>query len=348
MSVGFGFSAGDFIAALRLVSTVIDALRDSGNSSAEYRALLSQLLTLETALLNVKRLEVDGEQHAEVIALRQAACQCQNTIDTFWEKIKNYQSSLRTGGSNSRVRDGWFKIKWALCQKDDLVKFKADLMGHTESIELLLMTMHMGSARIAGKKQEESNRTLTGKVQDSYFGCMQRLSQVLDRVSAGVQQGKHILEMTAEVMRTNVNIFHIVLNIQSIITQIPGQVERQQPVHFIDAFGRHTPFNLEFIMSAEAFTNVLRSNFKNIGSGADKIDRGEFAIQDSFKGRDIDLAAAWESCFRPGQHVDMSMVFTSAKNLSQSCPACQEDHGDGFTEDQDIEWLAHHEIRSFI
>lgn len=86
-------------------------------------------------------------------------------------------------------------------------------------------------------------------------------------------------------------------------------------------------------MSAEAFTNVLRSNFKNIGPGADKIDRGEFAIQDSIKRRDIDLTAAWESCFRPGQRVDMSMIFTSVKSLSHLCPACEEDYGDGFTED---------------
>lgn len=143
MSVGFGFSAGDFIAAISLVSTVIDALRDSGDSSSEYRALIAQLYTLETALLRVKQFDLDGEQHAEIIALRQAASQCQNTIDGFLEKIKKYQPSLRTGGSGSRVKDSWKKVKWALCKKDDLAKFKADLVAHTESIELLLMTLHM-------------------------------------------------------------------------------------------------------------------------------------------------------------------------------------------------------------
>jgi hypothetical protein len=143
MSVGFGFSAGDFISALELVATVVDALRESGASSTEYRALISQLHTLETGLLRVKRLELDDAQHAEVVALRQAASQCQRTIDAFWEKIKKYQPSLRAGGSGSRVRDGWIKIKWALCQKEDLVRFKADLMGHTESIEMLLTTVQM-------------------------------------------------------------------------------------------------------------------------------------------------------------------------------------------------------------
>ena len=143
MSVGFGFSAGDFLAALNLVSTVVDALRDSGESSTEYREIISQLFSLETALISVKRIELDDAQQAERIALMQAVSQCQRTIDAFWDKIKKYQPSLRAGGTGSRVKDGWRKVRWALCRKEDLVKFKADLMGHTESIEMLLTTVQM-------------------------------------------------------------------------------------------------------------------------------------------------------------------------------------------------------------
>jgi hypothetical protein len=189
MSVGFGFSIGDFISALELVATVVDALRESGDSSTEYRALISQLYTLETALLRVKRLELDESQYAEVVALRQAAGQCQRTIDAFWERIKKYQPSLRSGGSGSRVRDGWRKIEWALCRKDDVVRFRSDLIAHTESIELLLTTVQMAATRINSKKNDEHHKSLVGKVQESYFGCMQRMTVVMERVSAGIHQG---------------------------------------------------------------------------------------------------------------------------------------------------------------
>lgn len=141
MSVGFGFSAGDFIAALNLVTTVLKSLRDAGGSSAEYQSLISQLYALETALLRVKQLEVDDSQYAEVIALRQAASQCQRTIDDFLKTVEKYQPSLRAGGSRNRVKDGWRMMKWAVCKSDDLAKFKADLMGHTESIGLLMMAI---------------------------------------------------------------------------------------------------------------------------------------------------------------------------------------------------------------
>jgi hypothetical protein len=146
MSVGFGFSVGDFITAIELVGTVIDALRSSSTASLEYRELISQLLSLETALIQVKRLEFEESQYAEVIALRQAAAQCRRTIDGFLKKIEKYQPSLNGSGEGSRVRDAWMKVKWAVCRKEDVARFKADLVGHTESIQLLLMTVQMYSS----------------------------------------------------------------------------------------------------------------------------------------------------------------------------------------------------------
>ena len=143
MSIGFGFSAGDFIVALNLVSTVIDALRDSGDASLEYRELVRELYTLEQALLRVKRIELDESYSAERIALQQAASQCHRTIDDFWRKIKNYQPHLGQSSSNHSIKSGWMKIRWALCKKEDLAKFKADLQGHTGSIEVLLLTVQM-------------------------------------------------------------------------------------------------------------------------------------------------------------------------------------------------------------
>lgn len=143
MSVGFGFSAGDFIAGIELVGTVIDALRESGDSGSSYRELINQLYSLETSLLHVKRLGLDESQRAEKIALVQMASQCQRTIDDFWKKLQKYQPHLSAHGSGSRVKDGWMKIRWALCKEEDVEKFKADLRGHSASIELLLLAIQM-------------------------------------------------------------------------------------------------------------------------------------------------------------------------------------------------------------
>lgn len=35
------------------------------------------------------------------------------------------------------------KVKWAISETDDVAKFKADIAGHTESIQMLLATVQM-------------------------------------------------------------------------------------------------------------------------------------------------------------------------------------------------------------
>jgi len=145
MSVGFGFSVGDFLAAIDLVGTVIDALRSSSEAGSEYRELINQLLSLETTLLQVQKLEFEESQYQEVIALKETAARCRQTINGFWDKARKYQPWLGRGSSSSmrkrKLREGWMKIRWAVCKKEDVAKFKTDLMGHTQSISLLLATV---------------------------------------------------------------------------------------------------------------------------------------------------------------------------------------------------------------
>ena len=335
MSVGFGFSVRDFLAALELVSTVIDALRDSGEAGNEYCELLRQLHSLETALIQVKRLDIDDSQYAEIMALRQAAAQCQCTINAFWDKIQVYQRNLGPFASRvSRLRDRWMRIKWAVCKKDDVAKFKADLAGHTEAIQLLLSTLQMEALNVHSRKQDHQQRNLASRIQYSYFQCMGKLSSMSESITSGLQQSKQLLEMTTQVLRTNVQVFQVVLSLHNILTRIPGQVEHQQPVFLIDGLGRASPFHLELIRSAEAFVAVLEVNFRKFGADKKILNR-EFVIEDSTSKQDIDLEADWDLCFSPGQRVEMSMMFRQLE-ISSTCPRCRVDCSSH--EDREIEW----------
>ncbi|MCJ1388796.1 hypothetical protein MMC18_001646 [Xylographa bjoerkii] len=305
--MSLSLSVSDFIAALDLVSTVIDALRETGGASAEYRELVSELLTLETALIRVKRLELGDSQSAERFALQQAASQCQRTVDCFWAKVQKYQPHL--GPHTFRLKSAWVKIKWAVCKKEDLARFKADIQAHTGSIELLLLTVQMDSATIQNRKQDQTQRTLIGRIQDASFQYMNKVAVVSDSISRPM----------------SINVFQLVCNIQNLLTKIPSQVERQQPVHLIDALGKVAPFHLEFIRSHDAFISVLKCNFSKIGSGAEKIENRESAIQETHSKRDIDLNRDWDCCFLPGQRVEMSMIFRQRDKAitdSDVCPGC--------------------------
>ncbi|KAI9736967.1 MAG: hypothetical protein M1834_000556 [Cirrosporium novae-zelandiae] len=238
MSAGFGFSVGDFIAALELAATVIDAFRESGNVSRRHYGLLQQIESLKRALDQVERLGSKDSQRDKYIAINNAVSRCQNTIDDFLKKMQKYEPHHHP----------------------------------------------------------------------------RRLRKTRDRAIGN----------SRESLRTsNVQILQVVLDIQTSIMHIPRQIERQQPVYMIDALRKPSPFYLEFVRSAEALIAVLRVNFKKFGA-AEKIDRGEFVIQDTCSKREIDLSQDWEMCFLPGQRVDMSMVFNSTTGADNTCPNCRE------------------------
>ena len=139
----FGFSVGDFVAGIELIRQLINALEDSAGSSSKYRELFKELYSLERALLEVKHLELDASQYAQLVALRQAATQCQQTIDEFLIRFRKFQPASRTGGAKSSWRDSLRKMEWALYKKENLERFRAQLSGHTASINMLMMTVQL-------------------------------------------------------------------------------------------------------------------------------------------------------------------------------------------------------------
>jgi hypothetical protein len=332
MSVGFGFSVGDFLATIKLVGTVIDALRESSHSTSRFENLLGELEALDTALNNVKRLELDESQRFEKLALYQVAAQCQRTIDAFWNRIQKYQTHLSKGGTNSRLKDGWAKVKWAVCEQWEVDMFRAEIQGHISSIQVLL-------AAIQAQAQQRQYKSLAGSIQAFSLQAMGKLRVIADGVAMNIQHGTSLVQTCAEILQKTLRIFQIVYDIQLFITRIPGQVQRQQPVYFVDAFNRESPFHLEFIRSADALLAVLKVNFKKSGVGPKMIDRGDFVIEESGSNHVIDITRDWENCFYPGQKVAMSMILRRMERATSPktfCPKCSKSHQ--HSTDEEINW----------
>jgi len=70
---------------------------------------------------------------------------------------------------------------------------------------------------------------------------------------------------------------------------------------------------------------VLKINLQPHKNGAEKIERGEFAIFDLVTNRVIDLSVGWDTCFSPGQRVEMYMVYRGFRNsVKKECPKCHQ------------------------
>jgi len=156
----------------------------------------------------------------------------------------------------------------------------------------------------------------------------------LTKVASGAATQEHTRELQdlmLKVLKSNLQMYDMILNMHA---SLPQQVERQQPVMFLDACGRLSPVHLEFITSAEAFLAVLKIRFQGIGLR--KVEKGQCALEEAKSKRIIDLRRPWHTCFLPGLKVDMSMIFSQLETAKSTCPGCQcESEGDAA---EDVEW----------
>ena len=335
--MSFGFSVGDFIAALELVGTVVASLREAGGAKAQFKELTHELFALETALMRVKQLDFEDDDAAEYAALREVACQCQYSITAFWKTTTSYQRHLLSEAKRPNVKTMWMKVQWSLFKQEELVRFKADVAAHTQSLQLLLAAFQTKQLQAHRKDSQAGVAVLKASIRLAAQQCMAKLLEVSSAVGSNFAQGQQILQTSVRIVQSNIRIYQAVCSMQSMLKCLPPQIERQQPVYMIDALGKMSPFHLEFVRSAAALQAVLRANFERVPSGTRKIDNGEFVIYESATGRQVDLARDWETCLLPGQRIDMRMVFERGAKRRNVCPACRTRCGRAKTKHSDIE-----------
>lgn len=148
----FGFSVGDFLAALSLVREFIQALSESTGAKTKYQDLMHQLYTLERALIVLKALDSSQAEHD---AVQQAVGTCQQCITIFLKKVEKYQPlSAGTTSLQDQIR----KVKWALCHDEDVKSLRESLAMRTESLLLLINATHNAHSVKSAVQTEQLQR----------------------------------------------------------------------------------------------------------------------------------------------------------------------------------------------
>jgi hypothetical protein len=99
IAMSFGFSATDFVKAIELVASLVDALRASGEARSRFSDLIGELYALESTLIQVKRLRLPDELEFQRRAVHTAASRCQDSIEKFWCKISTLQPHLQVNAA---------------------------------------------------------------------------------------------------------------------------------------------------------------------------------------------------------------------------------------------------------
>lgn len=327
MAVGFGFSVSDLALGLKLIRDSVEALNDKKGASADYDALVTEITSLQDGLGAVEELQINEHfPKPQQVALDRAVFACQKSIEEFMESVSKYQPHLRA--STSGVESTFRKVKWALCKKNDVAKFRAQLGRHASSINMLLITFQAKQTMEASKPNANSNMALDTLEEN-------RVTNMLDSMTIEHRQ------CFMFIMRQNKELLQTVQDVRKLLqTQaaVPPQILLQQPIVLLDPFGRLAPFHLEFVDSPECFMAVLKARFTHAGvkpSGLSKLDNSEFCIESTRLKRSVDLTKRWDLVFQCGEQYDMRMTFHRFACPPSTCPSCLEMNED---DDEQVQW----------
>lgn len=145
----------------------------------------------------------------------------------------------------------------------------------------------------------------------------------------------------SKIILINIATYKAVLSLQNML---PSQLERTligEPFVLEDAIGRISPVHLQFISSWSALEAVLGTRFRGI-QGHDKVQSGQYVLQEHNTGLEISRERNWEGAFLPGQKINMSLVFQRHMPVQETvftettCPRCRHISTEAF--DLDVQW----------
>lgn len=147
MSVGFGFSFGDFVQGISLFIDAVKALDDAKGAPAEIRMLQTELRILQSAMKAVENCNLQETNPYYETAMKSAK-DCQGAIDDFKTKVAKY---LEIDEIHQTVRKAWRSVKWALVRKDDVNELRSQIGAQTTALNLLLSAILLSRETMAGK-----------------------------------------------------------------------------------------------------------------------------------------------------------------------------------------------------
>lgn len=146
MPVTFG-SVGDIIAVAILIKDLVEALDQCRGSQAEYRHLIQELRLLEDVLHEIDQLchaSVSiGAAGFETVALHRTASKitdnCRASIQAFAARLAKYDRALGVDAQKpNAIKSAFAKIRWQVGEKEDVVRFRAEIAAQTTSLNVLL------------------------------------------------------------------------------------------------------------------------------------------------------------------------------------------------------------------
>jgi hypothetical protein len=137
--MSFGWSAGDIVAALKLLHQIGSALRDSGGASSDFQDTLSFLQTLSRTLEHLNVLQAAGLDSDVANILREQYDEIRVPLATFLKDVgARFEPSLGVKGERNKILAAPRKIQWALSTSKKVRRLQEQIAVPMSSVGILL------------------------------------------------------------------------------------------------------------------------------------------------------------------------------------------------------------------
>ncbi|CAN9246635.1 unnamed protein product [Alternaria alternata] len=267
MPVTFG-AVGDIISVVLLVKDLVATLDEARGSKAEYQAAIHQLWLLDRTLLEIELLtRQHGGGNTPVLrglceTAKQAVDRCHDQVTKFRQRIQRYQGTFDHGQNANPLKEMGHAIRWRNGEKEELERFRVELMGNTSSLQMLMTA--------ANVKLLEVNRNELKTGLENANRNIEAGNSVLGKLSETVKLewlrnlGRELMELMRSAMMINFATYRAVIRLQN---TLPSHLDRsliEDPMILEDPIGRIAPVHLQFITSWDAFHSVLEIRFQNM------------------------------------------------------------------------------------
>ncbi|KAL9621170.1 MAG: hypothetical protein Q9160_004421 [Pyrenula sp. 1 TL-2023] len=187
MTPAFGFSAGDFIAAIELCTKVAKVLKDSGAAAAEYQQVVLELQGLQNILTRLSAFEPTESNAQHVNAIRGAALASILPLQGFLLKLKKFEHSMSPFAAKKTftMSRAGRQTQYALVMADEIKKMRAVIYGNVIRINVLLATHASETLSKTEKQLATHHRALLERSQDTRNDMATIIAEMAE-VRAGV------------------------------------------------------------------------------------------------------------------------------------------------------------------
>ncbi|CAN9411990.1 unnamed protein product [Alternaria alternata] len=255
-------------------------------------------------------------------------------ISSFLEHIISRYGKRLLSNSKSNLKDVGKMLQWHMLERDNVARLQDKLR---KSKEIILIVQSQANMILEEKDQSIVIERMDA-LADAESETARQLNERLDDLGGQVQKQGEALGLISRsigsISSTIAPIANLVVGLPGMLAKIHAEQLSQRLLFFSlnpfaqnsaiveDALGWKFSIPLELISSWNTLHSILVDRFSN-QPGYDLVRNRRYAIRDDVSGLDILQNKPLTYVLRPGQKVNMCMVYFTGDKDTMMCPRCK-------------------------